>query len=198
MTPHGKPNHNTHIQNSPQYTQLELKGDGTTTTGNAVALFEGATEHSIPQCQKPSASPEACHQPQRAARADCEAYAQQPSAIKSRVIVSRHLTVQGCVRSASWANQSREGGCRQISGRTNLSAKISAARIGEFLSAISQGSHHPARPNTTLRSEPAKTRDRRAAGFAAMLPRRLPSMPSWLTSSRGSNDRAYPGHRRAI
>lgn len=196
MTPHGKTNNNSH-NNPLQYTRIQ-QGYGNTTTGYGVELFGLGTEHSIPQCQKPSASPEGCHQPQRAARADCEAYAQQPSAIKSRVIVSRHLTVQGCVRSASWANQSREGGCRQISGRTNLSAKISAARIGEFLSAISQGSHHPARPNTTLRSEPAKTRDRRAAGFAAMLPRRLPSMPSWLTSSRGSNDRAYPGHRRAI
>ncbi len=174
MTPHGKTNNNSH-NNPLQYTRIQ-GAHGNTTRADAVAISGSKTDKSIPQRQKPLTSPAGCNQPQGA----------------------RRSAVDDCVGVSSWANQSREGGCRQISGRTNLSAKISAARIGEFLSAISQGSHHPARPNTTLRSEPAKTRDRRAAGFAAMLPRRLPSMPSWLTSSRGSNDRAYPGHRRAI
>ena len=89
----------------------------------------------------------------------------------------------------SWGtNQRHDGRFRQIAARTNLSAKISGLGIGEFPSAISQGSQHLARQNTISPSAPARIRDRRADGCAATARRPLPSTPSWPTSSLASND----------
>lgn len=90
----------------------------------------------------------------------------------------------------SWANHSQGVRRRQISGRTNMSAKISVTRTGEFPSATWPGSQHLARRNSFLPSAPAATRDHAADGCAASVRRLVRSMRWLLTSSHGSSE--YP------
>lgn len=93
-------------------------------------------------------------------------------------------------RGVSWvANQQHDVCCRQISGRTKVSAKISGQPSGEYHSAISLASHRPVKQNTSSPRKPAAIRDRRAAGCAVSVRLPVPSMPSWPISSPGSNDR---------
>lgn len=90
------------------------------------------------------------------------------------------------------ANHSGEFARRQTSGRTNMSAKISALRTGEFPSATWPGSPRLERQNSSSQSAPAATRDHAGDGCAASARRPARSMPLWLTSSRGLSESPAP------
>lgn len=112
MTPHGKINNNSH--NNPLQYKRTHGAYRNTTARNAVELIGRATEQSIPQRQKPLASPIACHQPQRAARAECQAQSDQPSPYHPRIEVSLHLSVRSCVGSEAWANHGKRSAFRPV------------------------------------------------------------------------------------
>lgn len=164
------------------------------------------------QCTASNTS--ACEQPQDTARHGSErnpsgliCNPQRPFGVRNRlhgramrhggetVVVGRlghgqsRFGVEMGVGVASWANQDSGCACRQITARTNMSAKISGLWTGEYPSAISQSSQRRARPSSSSPRKPAVTRGQRAAGCAANARRQVRSMPSWLTSSPASADR---------
>lgn len=187
MTPHGEAHHRTHTQPSNNNFCCSLS-DRTTTSEGHLQEIRRIREHSIPQCESRCASVVNSRQLKRDQIRD--------SAPRCEGVLPSQSRVLRCVGGVSWgANQRHDACCRQISGRTKMSAKISGPLSGEFPSAISLASHLLARQSTSSPREPAAIRDQRGAGFAASGRRRAQSMPSWPTSSLGSNNQMVSRHR---
>ena len=169
MTPHGKAHYSSHYHFSPNYTGASVRRR----TPVECQSYDNsvATENrNISGCGSASQSRTSARR--SAAR----------RAVQSTVLLRGQGVRSWCAN--HWGGARR----RQISARTNMSAKISVPLSGEFPSATWPDSQRLARPNSFLPSAPAAMRGQHADGCAASVRRQARSMRSWPTSSLGSNE----------